>query len=145
MKRSRSAKLQSPPEPAVWPSARTHETNGIVPLRWIKGRQGAVKIGYSGPISLKYGPRNASVLLRAGGWTPIAHWTDHERRSRDFAWNLALTTALMLETALTGIQGTAAGVGIVRPSPRSSRYRPRNWRARRTDVWPSRQAPLANW
>jgi L-histidine N-alpha-methyltransferase len=28
--------------------------------------------------SLKYGPREASVLLRAGGWTPIAHWTDDE-------------------------------------------------------------------
>ena len=29
--------------------------------------------------SLKYGPRDASVLLRAGGWTPIADWTDqHE-------------------------------------------------------------------
>lgn len=26
--------------------------------------------------SLKYGPRDASVLLRAGGWTPIADWTD---------------------------------------------------------------------
>ena len=26
--------------------------------------------------SLKYGPREASVLLRAGGWTPIAEWTD---------------------------------------------------------------------
>jgi L-histidine N-alpha-methyltransferase len=28
--------------------------------------------------SLKYGPREASVLLRAGGWTPIAHWTDDQ-------------------------------------------------------------------
>lgn len=26
--------------------------------------------------SLKYGPRDAGVLLRAGGWTPIADWTD---------------------------------------------------------------------
>jgi uncharacterized SAM-dependent methyltransferase len=26
--------------------------------------------------SFKYGPRDASVLLRAGGWTPIANWTD---------------------------------------------------------------------
>ncbi len=26
--------------------------------------------------SLKYGPRDAHVLLRAGGWTPIADWTD---------------------------------------------------------------------
>ncbi len=28
--------------------------------------------------SVKYGPREACVLLRAGGWTPIAHWTDDE-------------------------------------------------------------------
>src|SRR5579863_2916 len=27
--------------------------------------------------SLKYGPREAVVLLRAGGWTPIADWTDN--------------------------------------------------------------------
>jgi L-histidine Nalpha-methyltransferase len=27
--------------------------------------------------SLKYGPREAVVLLRAGGWTPIAEWTDN--------------------------------------------------------------------
>ncbi len=26
--------------------------------------------------SHKYGPRDASVLLRGGGWTPIAQWTD---------------------------------------------------------------------
>ena len=26
--------------------------------------------------SHKYGPRDARVLLRAGGWTPIAEWTD---------------------------------------------------------------------
>jgi L-histidine Nalpha-methyltransferase len=26
--------------------------------------------------SLKYGPRDAEVLLRAGGWTPLAHWSD---------------------------------------------------------------------
>ena len=28
--------------------------------------------------SLKYRPRDAGVLLRAGGWTPIADWTDHD-------------------------------------------------------------------
>jgi len=28
--------------------------------------------------SLKYGPREARTLLRAGGWTPIAEWTDPE-------------------------------------------------------------------
>jgi L-histidine N-alpha-methyltransferase len=26
--------------------------------------------------SLKYGRRDARVLLQAGGWTPIAEWTD---------------------------------------------------------------------
>lgn len=26
--------------------------------------------------SLKYGPRDVRVLLRAGGWTPVAEWTD---------------------------------------------------------------------
>jgi len=28
--------------------------------------------------SHKYGPRDARLLLRAGGWTPIAEWTDKE-------------------------------------------------------------------
>jgi L-histidine Nalpha-methyltransferase len=28
--------------------------------------------------SLKYGPRDARLLLRAGHWTPIADWTDRE-------------------------------------------------------------------
>jgi L-histidine N-alpha-methyltransferase len=28
--------------------------------------------------SLKYGSREASVLLRAGGWTPIKDWTDDQ-------------------------------------------------------------------
>lgn len=28
--------------------------------------------------SLKYGPRDARALLRAGGWSPIAEWTDAE-------------------------------------------------------------------
>jgi L-histidine N-alpha-methyltransferase len=28
--------------------------------------------------SFKYAPRAASVLLRAGGWTPIADWTDRD-------------------------------------------------------------------
>ena len=28
--------------------------------------------------SLKYGPREAGVLLRAGGWSPVAHWSDDE-------------------------------------------------------------------
>lgn len=28
--------------------------------------------------SLKYGPRDVAVLLRAGGWSPITMWTDRE-------------------------------------------------------------------
>jgi len=28
--------------------------------------------------SLKYGPRDVAVLLRAGGWSPLAMWTDRE-------------------------------------------------------------------
>jgi len=28
--------------------------------------------------SHKYGPREAQTLLRAGGWSPIAEWTDPE-------------------------------------------------------------------
>ncbi|MGN6278258.1 MAG: L-histidine N(alpha)-methyltransferase [Sphingomonas sp.] len=30
--------------------------------------------------SHKYGPRDARILLRSGGWTPIAEWTDPEDR-----------------------------------------------------------------
>ena len=30
--------------------------------------------------SHKYGPRDARLLLRAGGWTPLAEWTDEENR-----------------------------------------------------------------
>ena len=28
--------------------------------------------------SHKYGPRDARLLLRAGGWSPIAEWTDEK-------------------------------------------------------------------
>jgi L-histidine Nalpha-methyltransferase len=37
--------------------------------------------------SHKYGPRGSRVLLLAGGWTPIAEWTD---RAEDFAEILAV-------------------------------------------------------
>lgn len=36
--------------------------------------------------SLKYGPRDARTLLRAGGWSPLAEWTDAEEL---FALHLA--------------------------------------------------------
>lgn len=39
--------------------------------------------------SLKYGPRDARTLLRAGGWSPIAEWTDAEEL---FALLLASST-----------------------------------------------------
>lgn len=44
--------------------------------------------------SHKYGPRDARILLRAGGWTPIAEWTDPDDR---FA--LILTEAQAPRTA----------------------------------------------
>lgn len=39
--------------------------------------------------SIKYGPRDARLLLRAGGWTPIEEWTDEDNR---FAVILAQVT-----------------------------------------------------
>ena len=36
--------------------------------------------------SHKYGPRGARLLLLAGGWTPLAEWTDEDK---DFALILA--------------------------------------------------------
>lgn len=41
--------------------------------------------------SHKYGPRDARILLRAGGWTPIAEWTDPDDQ---FALYLAEAQAL---------------------------------------------------
>ena len=41
--------------------------------------------------SHKYGPRDARMLLRAGGWTPIAEWTDPQDQ---FALYLAEAQAL---------------------------------------------------
>jgi L-histidine N-alpha-methyltransferase len=38
--------------------------------------------------SLKYGPRDARMLLRAGGWSPFAEWGDHEE-----LFSLILATA----------------------------------------------------
>jgi uncharacterized SAM-dependent methyltransferase len=37
--------------------------------------------------SHKYGPRGARLLLLAGGWTPLAEWTDADE---DFALILAV-------------------------------------------------------
>ena len=38
--------------------------------------------------SHKYGPRDAYVLLRAGGWSPLVQWTDEEE-----LFSLILATA----------------------------------------------------
>jgi dimethylhistidine N-methyltransferase len=54
----------------------------------IEGRRFAFKAGLSihTENSHKYGPRGSRLLLLAGGWTPIAEWTDAEE---DFALILA--------------------------------------------------------
>jgi uncharacterized SAM-dependent methyltransferase len=46
--------------------------------------------------SLKYGPRDVGVLLRAGGWSPITMWTDQEEL---FTVILAQETATLSGTA----------------------------------------------
>jgi dimethylhistidine N-methyltransferase len=46
--------------------------------------------------SLKYGPRDVGVLLRAGGWSPIMMWTDQEEL---FNVILAQETATLSGTA----------------------------------------------
>ena len=43
--------------------------------------------------SIKYGPRDARLLLRAGGWTPVEEWVDDEQL---FAVILAEVTPLRL-------------------------------------------------
>jgi dimethylhistidine N-methyltransferase len=54
----------------------------------IEGRRFAFKAGKSihTENSHKYGPRGARLLLLAGGWTPLAEWTDPDQ---DFALILA--------------------------------------------------------
>ena len=44
----------------------------------VDGRQFSIAAGETihTENSHKYGPRDARILLRAGGWTPIAEWTD---------------------------------------------------------------------
>jgi dimethylhistidine N-methyltransferase len=44
----------------------------------VEGRPFAIEAGETihTENSHKYGPRDARLLLRAGGWTPIAEWTD---------------------------------------------------------------------
>ena len=55
----------------------------------VSGRKFAFPAGSSIHVenSHKYGPRGGRVLLLAGGWTPVAEWTDADR---DFAEILAV-------------------------------------------------------
>ena len=48
----------------------------------IEGRAFSIKTGETihTENSHKYGPRDARILLRAGGWTPVSEWTDPEDR-----------------------------------------------------------------
>ena len=48
----------------------------------IEGRAFSMKAGETihTENSHKYGPRDARILLRAGGWTPVSEWTDPEDR-----------------------------------------------------------------
>jgi dimethylhistidine N-methyltransferase len=55
--------------------------------------------------SIKYGPRDALVLLRAGGWNPIAEWTDPDD----------------LFSLILAVEGAAPSV------PRLQTERSRNW------------------
>ena len=54
----------------------------------IEGKRFAFRSGQSihTENSHKYGPRGARLLLLAGGWTPLAEWTDEDE---DFALILA--------------------------------------------------------
>ncbi len=69
---------------ARWNEAESRIEMHLVAVRdthfQIEGRQFSIAKGETihTESSLKYGPREASVLLRAGGWTPIAYWTDDE-------------------------------------------------------------------
>ncbi len=59
--------------------------------------------------SLKYGPRDASVLLRAGGWTPVADWTDqHELFSLILAIEGAASSATFLSQQADNLRNSEA-------------------------------------
>ena len=67
---------------AVWNDAESRIEMHLVSLRqqtiWLAGHRITFKPGETihTENSHKYGPRDARILLRAGGWTPIAEWTD---------------------------------------------------------------------
>ena len=77
--------------------ARWHEMIGRIEMHLVATRDVAFSIdgrdfAFAGGASIhtenshKYGPRGARLLLLAGGWTPLAEWTDSEG---DFALILA--------------------------------------------------------
>ena len=67
---------------AVWNDDRARIEMHLEPVRDIEftvaGQPFAMATGETVHTenSHKYGPRDARILLRAGGWTPIAEWTD---------------------------------------------------------------------
>ncbi|MCY7338338.1 MAG: L-histidine N(alpha)-methyltransferase [Sphingomonas bacterium] len=78
-------------------AARWHDMNGRVEMHLVAQRDVAFTIdgqrfAFAKGSSIhtenshKYGPRGARLLLLAGGWTPLAEWTDPEQ---DFALILA--------------------------------------------------------
>jgi L-histidine Nalpha-methyltransferase len=59
--------------------------------------------------SLKYGPREARMLLRGGGWSPIAEWSDPEELFTLFLASSPSPCALMATTLVnTNRQGDIA-------------------------------------
>lgn len=67
---------------AVWNDERARVEMHLEAVRdvdfTIEGRRFAIGAGETihTENSHKYGPRDARILLRAGGWTPVAEWTD---------------------------------------------------------------------
>lgn len=70
---------------AVWNDDRSRIEMHLAATRdvdfTIEGRPFAMTAGETihTENSHKYGPRDAKILLRAGGWTPVAEWTDPDQ------------------------------------------------------------------
>ncbi len=67
---------------AIWNDERARVEMHLEAVRdltfTVEGRPFAMEAGETihTENSHKYGPRDARILLRAGGWTPVAEWTD---------------------------------------------------------------------
>ena len=67
---------------AVWNDDRSRIEMHLAATRdvdfTVEGRSFAMAAGETihTENSHKYGPRDAKILLRAGGWTPVAQWSD---------------------------------------------------------------------